>query len=146
MGTNTSGTIIEDPDGRRRLTTESPWEHRMGYCRAIQAGPMIWVSGCVGIHDDGTYPKGLTAQTQRCIQRISEALESFGAGLKDVVKVRIYTTDIDRWEEIAEIMGPTFQDHRPTNLLIEVSKLVDGAVVEIEAEAYLMPDSKTIEE
>lgn len=142
MGTNTSGTIIEDPDGRRRLTTNSPWEPRMGYCRAIEAGPMIWVSGCVGIHDDGTYPEGLSAQTAQCIHRIRQALVSIGADLKDVVKVRIYTTDIDRWEEIADIMGPTFQHNRPTNLLVEVSRLVDGALVEIEAEAYRMPSPK----
>ena len=139
MGTNTSGTIIKDPEGRRRLTTDSPWEPRMGYCRAIEAGPMIWVSGCVGIYDDGTYPEGLAAQTAQCIRRIGDALERFDAGLKDIVKVRIYTTTIDRWEEIAEIMGPTFEQHRPSNVLIEVSKLVDGALVEIEAEAYRLP-------
>ena len=100
---------------------------------------MIWVSGCVGIYDDGTYPEGLAAQTAQCIRRIGDALERFDAGLKDIVKVRIYTTTIDRWEEIAEIMGPTFEQHRPSNVLIEVSKLVDGALVEIEAEAYRLP-------
>ena len=132
-----TGKILTSPDGRRRLSTGSPWEPRMGYCRAIQAGPMIWVAGCVGINPDGSYPPDLTSQTRRCVERIGDALNEFDAALDQVVKVRIYTTVIDRWEEIAEIMGPTFKDHPPANVLVEVAKLVDGALVEIEAEAYI---------
>ncbi len=98
---------------------------------------MIWVAGCVGINPDGTYPPGLTDQTRRCIERIADALRAFNADLSHVVKVRIYTTAIHRWEEIAEIMGPTFQNHPPANVLVEVSSLVEGAMVEIEAEAYV---------
>jgi len=129
-------TIIPLPDGRRRLDTHSPWEPRMGYSRAVQAGPLIVVSGCVGVLPDGTYPEGLAAQTRRCVERIAEALAAFDATLEQVIKVRIYTTDITRWEEIASVMGPTFGDTRPANLLVGVSELVDGALVEIEAEAW----------
>ena len=137
MDQTSGGIIVEGPDGRRRLETESPWEPRMGYSRAIQAGPMIWVAGCVGINPDGSYPESLVEQTTRCIERITVALEAFGADLTHVVKVRIYTTQIDRWEEIAQVMGPTFSNIRPANVLVEVSKLVDGARVEIEAEAWV---------
>ncbi|MCH2160787.1 MAG: RidA family protein [Phycisphaerales bacterium] len=136
MAETTPGKVVTGPDGRRRLDSGSPWEPKMGYSRAVQAGPMIWVAGCVGINPDGTYPAGLTEQTRRCVQRIAEALEAFDADLSHVVKVRIYTTVIDRWEEIAEVMGPTFRDIRPANVLVEVSKLVDDALVEIEAEAW----------
>ena len=124
------------PDGRRRLDTHSPWEPVMGYSRAVQAGPLITVAGCVGVLPDGSYPDGLAAQTRRCIERIAEALSAFDATLDQVIKVRIYTTDIARWEEIASVMGPTFGATRPANLLVEVAGLVDGALVEIEAEAW----------
>ena len=109
----------------------------MGYSRAVQAGPMIWVSGCVGTNPDGTYPPGLADQTRRCVERIAEALAAFDATLAQVVKVRIYVTDISRWEEIASVMGQTFADIRPANVLVEVARLVDHAMVEIEAEAWV---------
>lgn len=131
-----NSTLISRPDGSRRLDTGSPWEPRMGYSRAVQAGPLIVVSGCVGILPDGRYPTSLEDQTRRCVVRIEEALAAFGASLQQVIKVRIYTTNIDRWEEIAAVMGPTFDEIRPANLLVEVSKLVDDALVEIEAEAW----------
>ena len=86
---------------------------------------------------DGTYPEGLAAQTRRCVERIAEALAAFDATLEQVIKVRIYTTDITRWEEIASVMGPAFAETRPANLLVGVSELVDGALIEIEAEAWV---------
>ena len=137
MSNQPDPTLIDLPDGRRRLETRSPWEPRMGYSRAVQAGPLIVVSGCVGLLEDGTYPEGLEAQTRRCIERIEEALAAFDATLEQVIKVRIYTTDISRWEEIAAVMGPTFEGTRPANLLVEVARLVDDALVEIEAEAWV---------
>ena len=114
----------------------------MGYSRAVQAGPMIWVAGCVGINSDGTYPQSLVKQTQRCVDRITSALSAFDADLTHVVKVRIYTTaEQNRWDEIAEVMGPTFANIRPANVLVGVDKLVDDALIEIEAEAYLTESS-----
>ena len=130
-------TLVDLPDGRRRLDTHSPWEPRMGYSRAVQAGPLVVVSGCVGLLENGGYPDGLEAQTRRCVERIAEALSAFDTTLDQVIKVRIYTTDISRWPEIAAVMGPTFGDTRPANLLVEVAKLVDDALVEIEAEAWI---------
>lgn len=136
MSSQSDSTLVTRPDGCVRLDTGSFWEPRMGYSRAVRAGPLVVVSGCVGILADGTYPPSLEGQTRRCVARIEEALEAFGASLGQVIKIRIYTTDLDRWEEIASVMGPTFEDIRPANLLVEVSKLVDGALVEIEAEAW----------
>ncbi len=137
MPTPSQSTLVTQPDGRRRLETPSPWEPRMGYSRAVQAGPMIWVSGCVGTNPDGTYPRDLADQTRRCVERISDALDALDATLAQVVKVRIYVTDISRWEEIASIMGSTFADIRPANVMVEVAGLVDEAMVEIEAEAWV---------
>lgn len=131
-----SPQLVDLPSGHRRLDTGSPWEPRMGYSRAVQAGPLVTVAGCVGIEEDGTYAEDLAGQTRRCVQRIEDALRAFDMDLSHVVKVRIYTTDITRWEEIAEVMGPTFGDIRPANLLVEVARLVDDALVEIEAEAW----------
>ncbi len=128
--------LIRQSADRVRLDSGSPWEPRMGYSRAVAAGPWIAVSGCVGVEADGTYHPSLNRQTARCVERIRDALVPFEADLRDIIRVRIYTTCIDRWEEIAEVMGPAFEDIRPANVLVEVAKLVDGALVEIEADAW----------
>ncbi|MFB0987070.1 MAG: Rid family hydrolase [Phycisphaerales bacterium] len=95
------------------------------------------MSGCVGTNPDGTDPPGLADQTRRCVEQTAEALAAFDATLAQVVKLRIDATDISRWEEIASIMGPTFADIRPANVMVEVARLVDHAMVEIEAEAWV---------
>ena len=110
----------------------------MGYSRAMKAGPLITVAGCVGITEEGTYPDTLTGQTRCALSRIRGALNALDADLDQIIRVRIYTTCIDRWEEIATIMGPTFAETRPPNVLVEVAKLVDEeALVEIEADAWV---------
>ena len=110
----------------------------MGYSRAMKAGPLITVAGCVGITEEGTYPDTLTGQTRCALSRIQGALNALDADLDQIIRVRIYTTCIDRWEEIATIMGPTFAETRPPNVLVEVAKLVDEeALVEIEADAWV---------
>ena len=129
---------IDLPNGRTRIESGSPWEPRMGYSRALRTGPLISVAGCVGIAEDGSYPDTLEAQTRCALDRIETALDHRGAGLEHVTKLRIYTTCIDRWESIAEVVGPAMADFRPPNVLVEVARLVDeSALVEIEAEAWL---------
>ena len=128
--------MVDLPNGHRRLDTGSHWESRMGYSRAVQAGPLVTVAGCVGLESDGTYSSSLVDQTRRCLERIEDALAAFDLDLTHVIKVRIYTTDISRWEEIATVMGPTFEEIRPANLLVEVSALVEDAMIEIEVEAW----------
>jgi enamine deaminase RidA (YjgF/YER057c/UK114 family) len=119
-----------------RYETGTVWEDKMAYSRAVAAGPMIWVSGCIGVLSDGNLADGLQAQTTRCLERILDALSSFQAELCDIVKIRIYTTQLDRWEEIASVMEPMFRTHRPANLLVGVAELADGALIEVEAEAF----------
>ena len=110
----------------------------MGYSRAMKSGPLITVAGCVGIREDGSYPDTLQAQTRCALDRIENALSELGAGFEHLIRLRVYTTCIDRWESIAEVMGPAMADYRPPNVLLEVSRLVDAAaLVEIEAEAWL---------
>ena len=128
--------VKQGPD-RRRLDGGTKWEQEMGYSRAVQAGPLLHVAGCVGVLPDGDYPEGLVSQTLRALERVEEALGAFDARLEHVVKVRIYTTRIDDWEEIASVVGPAFDEVRPANVLIGVDRLVDGALIEIEAEAWL---------
>jgi enamine deaminase RidA (YjgF/YER057c/UK114 family) len=110
----------------------------MGYSRAVQAGPLICVSGCVGIGADGSYPPTLRAQTARCIERIRDALAPFGADLSHIIRLRMFTTRIAQWEEIAVACGPVFGGIRPANALIGVSALIDPqALIEIEADAWV---------
>lgn len=129
---------IEMANGRVRVDGGSPWEPRMGYSRAMKSGPQITVAGCVGIEKDGSYPDTLGKQTRCALDRIEEALITLGAGLEHLTRIRIYTTCIERWEEIAEVMGPAMETFRPPNVLVEVSKLIDEeALVEIEADAWV---------
>jgi enamine deaminase RidA (YjgF/YER057c/UK114 family) len=129
------------PDGRVLLDSGSRWEPLMGYSRAVRAGRTIHVAGCVGIESDGRYADSLRRQTERCIERIDEALAPFGVGVDAIVRLRIYTTSIERWEEIAAVVGPRFATTRPANALIGVAALIDtAALVEIEAEAWAAED------
>ena len=135
---------VELNDGRIRVDSDSAWEPRMGYSRAMKAGPLITVAGCVGIDKDGSYPDTVEAQTRCALARIETALETLAATLDQVIRVRIYTTCIDRWEEIAEVMGPTFADTRPPNVLVEVARLIDAeALIEIKVDAWVEPDDVT---
>src|SRR5262245_9604154 len=130
--------VLELSKSRRRLDSGTPWEPRMGYSRAVQTGPFIHVSGCVGILADGRYPPTLAQQTRRCVERIGDALKALDASLDDVVPLRIYTTQIERWEQIAEVMGEVFGAIRPANTLLGVSALIDPeALIEIEADAWV---------
>ena len=129
---------VRGANGRERIETGSVWEEKMGYSRAMKAGPLITVAGCVGITEEGTYPDTLPGQTRCALDRIQSALQALDADLDQIIRVRIYTTCIDRWEEIATVMGPTFAQTRPPNVLVEVAKLVDEkALIEIEADAWV---------
>lgn len=124
---------------RQNILTGSPWEDKMGYCRAVKLGNIIEVSGTVAIVDGETVKADdAFAQTQNIIARIEKVLEEAGAGLKDVVRTRIFTTDISKFDDIARAHGEFFKDIKPTTGIYEISKLVSpDYLVEIEFTAVL---------
>lgn len=124
---------------RKNILTGSPWEDKMGYCRAVRLGNIIEVSGTVAIVD-GQEVKAddAFAQTDNIISRIAKVLEESGASLNDVVRTRIFTTDITKFDDIARAHGAYFKDIKPTTGIYEISKLVSpDYLVEIEFTAIV---------
>lgn len=125
---------------RRNISTGAPWEPLVGYSRAVRVGQLIFVSGTAAVGDDGrTECSGdMAGQARACLRKIERALEAAGASLADVVRTRIYVTDISRWEEIACVHGEAFADIRPATSMVEVSRLIsEDMLVEIEADAVI---------
>jgi enamine deaminase RidA (YjgF/YER057c/UK114 family) len=117
---------------RENISSGSKWEPVLGYSRAVKAGNYVHVSGTTG--------PGATAaeQARAALKIIQEALEKGGAKISDVVRTRIYVTDISEWESIGKVHGEVFGDVKPAMAMVEVSKLIDPALkVEIEADAYI---------
>jgi enamine deaminase RidA (YjgF/YER057c/UK114 family) len=131
-----------DTPGVRRIPTTTPWAAAVGYSRALRFGPRVLVSGTAPVNGDGsTFAKGdAHGQTRRCIEIIGEALRELGADLSQVVRTRIYVTDIARWEEIGRAHGEAFGASPPVTTMVEVQALIaPDMLVEIEAEAWV-PD------
>ncbi len=124
---------------RRRVQSGSPLEAQFAYCRAIRVGNQVHVSGTAAFEPDGSVtPGGVGPQTARCIQIIEAALSELGATLADVVRTRLYITDISQYQAMAEHLRAAFADARPTSTLVEVSALIDPEmIVEIEVEAII---------
>src|SRR6476659_2738608 len=124
--------------GRRCASSGAKWEPIMGYSRAVRSGNIIAVTGCVGINADGTYSKSVGEQAQRSLAIIRAAIEALGGKLEQVIRTRMYVTDVTKWEEVARVHGSVFKDIRPATTIVEVAKLIDGdAVIEIEADAIV---------
>jgi enamine deaminase RidA (YjgF/YER057c/UK114 family) len=116
----------------------SKWEPIMGYSRAVRAGNTIAVTGSVGINADGTYSKSMGEQARRSLQIIAAAIDALGGGLKNVIRTRMYVTDVTRWEEVARVHGEVFADIRPATTIVQVARLIDSdALIEIEADAVV---------
>jgi enamine deaminase RidA (YjgF/YER057c/UK114 family) len=122
------------PANRKEVTSGSDYESVVGYSRAVRVGPHVAVAGTTG-----TGPAGdITAQTRDALRRIEIALQQAGAALADVVRTRVYVTDISRWREVAAVHREVFGDIRPAATMVEVSALIaPELLVEIEADAYL---------
>jgi enamine deaminase RidA (YjgF/YER057c/UK114 family) len=120
-----------------------PWEEEIGYSRVIRAGAHVWVAGCTSTDEHGVV-QGLTPgeQTRLAFAAVQRALEGVGASLADVVRTRMYVTDASRWQEIGRAHGDVFRHIRPVTAMIEVKGFLDPRMlVEVEADAYVEPDS-----
>lgn len=125
---------------RQRVFSGSSWEEKAGYCRAMRIGNQIFVAGTAPSDGQGgTFAPGdAYAQTKRCFEIIEEALLDLGADLSDIVRTRLYVTDMGRWEEFAQAHQELFGDHPPVNTMLEIKGLVNpDMLVEVEVEALL---------
>jgi len=122
---------------RNKIFSGTPWEPKVGYARAVQVGDMVHVSGTTGTDPSGKVlaPGDMYAQTVQAIRNIENALKRAGLGLENVVRTRIYVTQIDRWEEVAKAHCEFFGEVHPATSLIGVVRLVDPEML-VEIEAY----------
>ena len=123
---------------RLRISSNSPFESVVGFSRAIRAGNLVFVAGTVGRNADGNIVDGVYEQTRQTIENIRIALEQAGATLQDVVRTRMYITNIDAWEDAARAHREAFGEVRPTSSLVEVSRLATPEMlVELEVDAVI---------
>jgi len=124
---------------RIHITSGAPWEETVGYSRAIRVGNFVEVSGTTAVDgDDVLFPGDPYNQAQFIFLKIKQALEDAGSGLKDVVRTRMYVTDIDHWSEIGKAHAECFKDVKPAATMVEVYSLIrEGLVVEIEVSAII---------
>jgi enamine deaminase RidA (YjgF/YER057c/UK114 family) len=116
---------------RVNVSSGAPFEDRVGYSRAVRVGPLVVVAGTTAVAD------GLAAQTREVFRRIERALTDAGAGMSEVVRTRMYVTDISQWEVVGDIHAEVFGDVRPVATMVEVSALIaPNLLVEIEVDAY----------
>ena len=123
---------------REKIFSGTPWEPKVGYSRALKVGDTVYVSGTTGTDPSGKVlaPGDMYAQSVQAIRNIENALKRLGMGLENVVRTRMYVTQIDRWEEVAKAHAEFFGQVHPATSLIGVARLVDPEMlVEIEAEA-----------
>lgn len=117
---------------RRKVSSGSEYETAVGYSRAVRTGPWVVVAGTTGAGDD------IGSQTRDALRRIETALHEAGASLSDVVRTRLYVTDICRWRDVGAVHAEVFGDIRPVATMVEVSALISpDLLVEIEVDAYV---------
>lgn len=126
---------------RKKISSGSPWEDQVGYSRAVRVGNMIEVAGTTAMDGDVLVGHGdLYAQTVFIFQKIEKTLQQAGAGMQDVVRTRMFITDISKWEEAGKAHAEFFKNIRPVATMVEVSKLINNdLLIEIEVSAIVDP-------
>jgi len=111
---------------RQNFSSGAKWEDIVGYCRMVKSGSLIWVSGTVAADDNGNIVglNDVATQVEFIIQKIEKHLARAGATLKDVVRTRLFVTDISKWEEIGKAHGKFFMDIKPVTTMVEVRALI----------------------
>jgi enamine deaminase RidA (YjgF/YER057c/UK114 family) len=123
---------------RQNISTGSKWEPIIGYSRAVRVGSQIFVSGTTGTDASGKLAGDTYAQTKQALANIAAALAQAGASVENVVRTRLFMTDISQWEAAAKAHGEVFGSIRPATTMVQVAKLIDPAMlVELEADAVV---------
>lgn len=130
---------------RQLISSGAAWEPVVGYSRAVRVGQLVFVAGTTAASTDG--PVGgddVEEQTREALRRIQAALEQAGAGLDDVVRTRMFVTDVSDWEKAGRVHGEFFKDIRPATSMLEVSALIDPTLlIEVEADAVIPGELKS---
>lgn len=125
----------------KRVYSGARWEEKIGYCRAIRSGDHIYVTGCASIGDLGESVGTGNAylQAKRCLEIVDKAVTDLGATREDIVRTRMFVTDIDRWADFGKAHREFFGENRPATTMVEVSRLIDAnMMIEIEADAHVI--------
>ena len=124
---------------RKNISSNTEWETTVGYSRAVRIGPLTEVSGTTAVDEDGVVvgPGDIYVQTKYILAKIGMALAEAGTAIEDVIRTKIYVTDISLWEEVGRAHGETFGNIKPVATMVEVKALISPELlVEIEATAY----------